>query len=120
MTGIGDVIIFGYMVNIFTFILFSVLFSIIEITRVTRDPKSFLELQNMENNINELKRLKRMAPFQEKYIDIIVMLLPYANVLKAYIVLNGLIREGGFAAFVESEIKRVRKVVEDSIRKENE
>jgi len=113
MTGIGDVIIFGYIVNIFIFLLFTILFTIIEITRVVSDPRSLLEFQQMENNINELKRLKKMAPFQEKYIDLISMLLPYANILKIFILIKGLIREGGFAGFVEFEIKRVRKTVEE-------
>ena len=120
MTGIGDIIIFGYMANILVFLFFIILSTIIQASRVVNDPKSLIEFQKIENNINELKRLQRMAPFQEKYIDLIAMLLPYANVLKVYIVIRRLIREGGFAAFLEFEIRRVRKVVEDSIRKENE
>ena len=107
-----DIILFGYIVNIFLFILFSI-FMVVQMTAgILKDPKQMLEMKQLENNIQELKRLNMMAPFYEKYMDLIVFFLPYSSILKYYLMLNAIMKDG-FDGYVENEIKRLRNILEE-------
>lgn len=114
-----DIIILGYTTNVILNLLFMFFTIMISVVEAGMNPKKILEIRNFENNLAELKRLLEMAPFQEKYSDLFAFLIPFASVLKCYTLVNGILREGSLPAYVEFEILRLRRVIEDS-RKENE
>ena len=112
-----DIILLGWLVNFGSGILFVIFMTVLSLSNIVNDPVKILELQQMENNLGELKRLLKMAPFQEKYIDAIAFILPFATPLKHYMLLKGIVREGGMPAYIQSEIHRLRTLISEKKEK---
>ena len=108
-----DIILLGWFVNLVSGILFVIFMSVLSIGSIANNPTRILELQQMENDLSEYKRLIKMAPFQEKYIGTIAFILPFATLLKHYMLLKSIVREGGMPAYIQSEINRLRILIEE-------
>lgn len=108
-----NTILVGYLVNFLSLIFLEIYLFLSLRAEMSKDPKKFILLKAITNHMGELNRLKNMAPFQEKYSNLIAFLLPFAYVLKCYEIFYGIHKNGNFLEYLLSEIKRFKKLIGD-------
>jgi hypothetical protein len=103
-----SIITLGIIVNFLSGIIFGIFIIINTIITGTKDPKVIFELQQLENNLGELRRVTENARFSVRYLDTIVMLLPFANLLRMILIFDKIIKLG-FNGYVIEEIERIKR-----------